>query len=130
MLVDPLRYMMDLAHSRDSVWDCWTDASRLGEWLGTNGSVSIEPTVGGRFCLERVESVVDGRVLFIDRPRLLELAWPLDGQVTLVEARLYPTLDGTRLEVTHREVEQRLRDRAERWWQQGLERLRMVLARR
>jgi hypothetical protein len=70
-------------------------------------------------------------VLFIDRPRLMELAWPADEVLTRVRVALFPSLWGTRIEVTHDgwDLEDDLagqREEADRIWQQGLERLRPV----
>jgi uncharacterized protein YndB with AHSA1/START domain len=117
-MAQPLRYTSDLACPRDRVWDAWTRADDLARWLCLRAVV--EPVVGGRYELfwnpdasrPDSDSTLGCRLLAVDRPRLLRFTWRGADEVadvmnaigtapTEVEVRLFPTPDGTRLEVLH-----------------------------
>jgi uncharacterized protein YndB with AHSA1/START domain len=117
-MAQPLRYTMDLPFPRDRVWDAWTRAENLARWLCLRAVV--EPVVGGRYELfwnpdvsrPDSDSTLGCRLLSVDRPRLLRFTWRGADEVadvmnvpgatpTEVEVRLFPTPDGTRLEVLH-----------------------------
>ncbi|MBW2533591.1 MAG: SRPBCC domain-containing protein [Deltaproteobacteria bacterium] len=118
-----LRYSLDLPAARDDVWELWTVARRLTDWLCA--SAAVEPTAGGRFLIDWEREPIVGEVLFIDRPRLLLLEWRIDARLTGVEVDLRPSLAGTRVEVTHCGLpDAELREGADRRWQAALERLR------
>jgi len=116
--MEPLRFTIDLPAGRDPVWEAFTTADGLAAWLCLRARV--EPEVGGAYELfwdpdeshpER-DSTLGCTVLSIDQPRLLEFTWrgaeavadvmnvPGAAQ-TQVKVELRPTLDGTRLELTH-----------------------------
>jgi uncharacterized protein YndB with AHSA1/START domain len=148
--MDPLRYTMDLPAPRDRVWDAWTRPGILARWLCLRAEV--EPAVGGRYELfwnpdprrPESDSTIGCRVLSIDRPRLLRFTWRGSDEVadvmnapgapvTEVEVRLFPTPDGTRLEVTHSGWGdgpgwERARAWFDRAWSGALEGLRPLLA--
>lgn len=116
--MEPLRFALDLPAPRDRVWACLTTADGLAAWLCLRARV--EPRVGGPCELfwdpdesrpER-DSTLGCTFLSVDRPRLLEFTWRGSEAVadvmnvpgapqTQVKVELRPTLDGTRLEVTH-----------------------------
>ena len=96
-----LCYEMDLPTPRDRVWEACTRGGTL-------------PCAG--------------EVLFEDRPRLLHLGE--SDESSSVTVRLFPTLDGTRLEVIHEVAcDLSTRDRLDRRWQAALESLRIALRR-
>lgn len=147
--MEPLRYAMDIPVARDRVWNAWTNPEALAKWLCLRAEVV--PVVGGRFDLSwnpdpsrpESDSTLGCRVLSVDRPRLLRVTWRGSDEVadvmntpgaaaTEVELRLYPTPDGTRLELTHEGWGAGPGwDRARAWfdraWSGALERLRRVL---
>jgi uncharacterized protein YndB with AHSA1/START domain len=65
------------------VFDAWTDASRLRQWLnpgpGVLAEATADPVVGGRFRLVKLTSSgvdeVTGRYLVVDPPRRLVFTW-------------------------------------------------------
>jgi hypothetical protein len=58
----------------------------------------------------------------------LLLEWRIEGHLSRVEARLFPTLDGTRLEVAHLDLAtEALQAEASQRWQAALERLRTLV---
>jgi uncharacterized protein YndB with AHSA1/START domain len=117
--MEPIRIETDLPLGRDRVWDLWTTAAGLATWLGARAVV--EPVVGGRFEIfwnpdpaspPDSDSTIGCRILSIDRPRLLRFTWRGSdavadvmnvpgAPVTEVEVAMSPTLDGTRLVMTH-----------------------------
>lgn len=141
----PLSYELELPARRERVWWAWTTEEGLAGWLCRHAEV--EPFVGGRYELfldERLgahrEPELRCQVLSIDHPRLLQLLWrgpdesDLEAGETEVRVRLFPTLDGTRLEITHSCCEQTdgwedTRAALERLWIDSLERLQVVVQR-
>ncbi|MBI4702832.1 MAG: SRPBCC domain-containing protein [Deltaproteobacteria bacterium] len=100
------------------MWTVLTTNDGLASWLCLRADV--EPVVGGRYELfwnpdparPESDSTIGCRVLAIDRPRLVRFTWrgsdavagvmnAPGAPVTEVEIHLFPTLDGTRLELTH-----------------------------
>jgi uncharacterized protein YndB with AHSA1/START domain len=137
---------MDLRGPRDLIWEAWIEPERLVGWLCSAARVS--PAVGEDYELrwrpgaldKRGDRVARGAILSIDRPRLLALSWLHEdatwpeGGVTEVTLRLFPTLDGTRLELVHEgwgagTVWARHREAADRLWSSSLERMRTRLVR-
>jgi len=148
-LPEPIVLTMDLAETRDRIWEMWTTPEGLTSWLCLRAHV--EPWVGGAYELfwnpdetrPLSDSTVGCRVLSIDPPRLLEVSWRgadavarvMDARgapTTQVTVRLYPTLTGTRLELLHAgwgEGAEWARARAwfERVWAGAFELLRPVV---
>jgi uncharacterized protein YndB with AHSA1/START domain len=139
-----LSYEMVLPADRDRVWWALTTEEGLAGWLCCRAE--IEPFVGGQYELYfeddvgglRREPEVRGQVLSIDHPRLLQLAWSGPGEAevaaerTELRVRLYPTLEGTRLEILHAGSEQShrwddARASLERLWIDSLERLQLAV---
>ena len=148
--MDDLEYKMDLAATRDLVWDAWATPEGLTSWLCLRANV--DPVVGGAYELfwnpdesqPESNSTIGCRVLSIDRPRLLQFTWRGSDEVadvmnvpgapvTEVKVELLPTLDGTRLEVTHLGWDdgpewKRARDWFDNTWSAALEKLRATIS--
>lgn len=138
-----LSYELVLPAQRERVWWAWTTEEGLAGWLCRRAEV--EPFVGGQYELHfdeqdpgRREPELRCQVLSIDHPRLLHLLWrgpdegDLEAGATEVRVRLFPALDGTRLEITHACGEQdagwdETRTALERLWINSLERLQVVV---
>jgi uncharacterized protein YndB with AHSA1/START domain len=99
-----VRFDRVIGETRESIWRALTDGNVLGRWLA---SATLEPRVGGRVAIDFGEGQrVDGTVIALEAPRLLEYSWMLpdqedsvlrfelaaDGQNThvLLEHRLLP----------------------------------------
>lgn len=94
-----------LAHPPERVWTALTDSALIARWLMRNDfkpevghefTFTTEPVPGGGF-----DGVIRCRVLELDPPRRLRIAWnggPLESTVTW---RLEPEGQGTRLFLDH-----------------------------
>ena len=79
--MEPLRFELDIAATRERVWDLFTTAGGLTSWLCLRARV--EPRVGGAYELfwnpdatrPESDSTLGCRILSIDRPRLLSFTW-------------------------------------------------------
>jgi uncharacterized protein YndB with AHSA1/START domain len=138
-----LSYQLVLPAQRERVWWAWTTEEGLAGWLCQRAEV--EPFVGGQYELHLDvgdpgprEPELRCQVLSIDHPRLLHLLWRGPDEIepeagaTEVRVRLFPTLDGTRLEITHACTEpdpgwEEARAALERMWIDSLERLQVVV---
>jgi uncharacterized protein YndB with AHSA1/START domain len=147
--MEPLRYEMDLPLERDAVWDAWTTSGGVSAWWCAHASV--DPVVGGRYVLwgdcDGADSgslpALDLRVMTIDRPRLLVLGCEGASGVTggtrdreaartRLDVTLYPSPDGTRIEIVHSGFGESadalwVRRRFEPYWWGALEGLRAAL---
>jgi hypothetical protein len=84
------------------VFEAWTDASRLRQWLnpgpGVLAEATADPVVGGRFRLVKLTSAgvdeVTGQYLVVDPPRRLVFTWrspdSTGGAETRVTVELRP----------------------------------------
>lgn len=116
--MEPLRFELDLAATRDRVWELFTTPDGLASWLCLRATV--EPRVGGAFELfwnpdparPESDSTLGCRILSIDRPRLLSFTWRGADAVagvmnaegvapTEVTVELLPRPTGTRIRMTH-----------------------------
>lgn len=85
--------------SPDEAWEAITDPERLGEWLGQDAELELEP--GGDLAIE-VEGEGQRRGFFeeVDAPRRLVFWWAAgDEESSRVEIDLEPEPDGTRVRV-------------------------------
>ena len=89
----------------DVLWELCATRDGLAGWLMPN---DFEPVVGHRFTFTDTprpplyDGIVGCRVLDLDPPRLLRLAWAGGPVDTVVTFRLEPVAaDRTRLELTH-----------------------------
>jgi uncharacterized protein YndB with AHSA1/START domain len=136
MGMKPLMYAMDIPAGRDPVFEAWTTAEGLLGWAAREAFV--EPRVGGRYELLFDPASRDlglfGRIWTLDPPRLLYVGSDENSQRFELELSLFPTLDGTRMEITHRlrgtGPHAAARVRLDNLWMNGLEKLRTVLPRR
>ena len=138
-----LNYQLELPAQRDRVWWALTTEEGLANWLCQRAEV--QPFVGGRYELfleersdQSCEPELRCQVLSIDHPRLLQLAWhgpeagALETSVSEVRVQLFPTLGGTRLEITHACTDpcytwDDIRASLERMWIDSLERLQVAV---
>jgi uncharacterized protein YndB with AHSA1/START domain len=130
-MMETTRFKMDLRASRDTVWKTFTSSESLSGWLCQKAEV--EPFLGGMYNLFFERHSVAGRVFSIDRPRLLHVGAKDSQNPFEITIELFPTLDGTRLEVTQSfsadEPNQPVESPSiERIWMSALERLRILLA--
>ena len=136
--MEQLIYKMDLPRRRDQVWQAWTTPDGLSKWLCSRARVA--PVVGGRFELFFSQDELEmegkreliGRVFSIDRPRLLQFGSQDDENPFEVSVALIPTLDGTRLEITHTLTcsgpnSEALRKALNQIWMNALEKMRGVI---
>ena len=108
-----LRLSRRIAASPDEVYDAWTDAQQLQEWMvpfeGCRSVAQLDARVGGKFHIDMhgTEQVHahDGEYLRLERPRLIEFTWVSNGtqqQRSVVTVELAPAGKGTELTLTHR----------------------------
>ncbi|WP_314502656.1 SRPBCC family protein [uncultured Microbacterium sp.] len=98
-----------MAASRDRVWRDFTDSTAVAEWIwptrfATTAVTEPVPMGAWEVRSDVVGIAVIGRVLAIDAPRQLRLAWRWDGDehTSDVEITLKPAADGaTRVSVRH-----------------------------
>ncbi|MEN3264571.1 SRPBCC domain-containing protein [Pseudonocardia sp.] len=107
MTADAITRETRIAASQQRVWDVVTRAEHVGRWFGDAGA-EIDLRPGGALRLSWTEhGTALGRVEQVSPIDLFSFRWarPLDtepapGNSTLVEFRLIPDGDGTRLIVT------------------------------
>jgi uncharacterized protein YndB with AHSA1/START domain len=90
-------------HPVDAVWSALTDPVELASWLMPNDFAAV---VGGRFRLDaRPEfGFIEGEVLRIEPPHLLQCRWVIEGTPTTLTIRLEADGAGTRLRLEHHGV--------------------------
>jgi uncharacterized protein YndB with AHSA1/START domain len=95
-----LTFERDLPHPPEKVWEAFTDAERISEWLGGPNSV-VELKVGGR--VHFPAHTVESEIRELDPPRVIAFGWdsPEWGPGGTVRWELTPTGTGTRLVMTH-----------------------------
>ncbi|MBC6456805.1 SRPBCC domain-containing protein [Actinomadura sp. HBU206391] len=101
-----------LKASPEEVFDAWTDADRLQQWLcpdpGIVAEASCDPVVGGRYRIVKIfESGADevtGEYLVVEPSRRLVFTWSAgstDDQTTQVTVTLRPDDDTTEMTIIH-----------------------------
>lgn len=96
-----LRFERHLSHPIDAVWAALTDSAELPKWFAP---ADIELRVGGRANIrfEGGNDIVDGRVIAVEPPRLLEYGWLENGRDRgSVRWELTPAPGGTQLVLLH-----------------------------
>lgn len=94
------------------VFDAWTNADRLQEWLcpdpGFVAEATCDPVVGGRFRIVKVfgggTDEVTGEYLVVDPPRRLVFTWTAGttgGGPSQVTVTLRPDGDTTQMTILH-----------------------------
>ncbi|MEY9964194.1 uncharacterized protein YndB with AHSA1/START domain [Streptacidiphilus sp. MAP12-16] len=124
----------------EDVFDAWTDAGRLQQWLcpdpGIVAEAACDPVVGGRYRIVKVfesgADTVTGEYLVVDRPHRLVFTWTADstqGQTTQVTVTLRPEGDTTEMTITHERLPSGdFRERATVNWGSVADRLAALLS--
>jgi len=129
-----IRLIRKIAASRDAVFDAWTDAASLAQWMtpiaGGSTRAQVDARVGGRFHIAMSgngkDYPHDGEYLRIERPRLLEFTWISRGtnqqrSIVTVELRALGA-ELTELTLTHRLLpNQATAEAHDAGWSRGLD---------
>lgn len=89
----------------DVVFDHFTDPRLLVRWMGEYAR--LEAVNGGMFSVDIDGVLIRGHYTFLDRPRLIEIAWGEAGNEqmppdsTRLSISLHPTENGTSLTLEH-----------------------------
>ncbi len=79
----------------EEVWDACTRAERIARWfLPVSGDLRL----GGRY---QIEGNACGTIERCDPPRGFAATWEFGGEVSVIDVRLEPDGDGTRLTLEH-----------------------------
>lgn len=133
---DEIRLTRKIAASAEDVFDAWTDADSLAQWLvpipGGATTARLDARVGGTFHIDMAGSDKvyphDGEYLRVERPHLLEFTWISHGtngerSIVTVELRALGVAS-TELTLTHRLLPNRATaDAHHEGWSRGLDRL-------
>jgi uncharacterized protein YndB with AHSA1/START domain len=133
---DEIRLTREIAASPEDIFDAWTDADSLAQWLvpiaGGSTRARVDARVGGRFHIDKSgnDQVYPhaGEYLRVERPHLLEFTWISRGtndERSIVTVELRPLGAGrTELTLTHRLLPNRATaDAHQEGWGRGLDRL-------
>lgn len=130
---DELNFRHLVATPAETIFSFWTDADRLVRWMGRRAE--IEPSLGGLFIVDLTgDDIVFGRVVLIEPPNRLELAWGWGGErepsidpgSSRVELALKDGLTATTLRLTHRDVPQSHVEWQAAFWEHHLPRLELA----
>jgi uncharacterized protein YndB with AHSA1/START domain len=114
VMANELRLSRRIAATPDEVFDAWTRADALNQWMCPAGPgtthAQLEARVGGRFRIDITDKGVviphDGEYLRLERPHLLEFTWVspfTDQQRSVVTVELKAASAGaTDLTLTHK----------------------------
>ena len=97
-----VRFRRHLDADIDTVWAALTEPAELAAWMCPT---TVELRVGGRIAhnMGDDDSQVDGEILALDPPRLLEYEWHYPGEDrSVLRYALQPDGAGTALTLTHR----------------------------
>lgn len=113
-MANEIRLTRRIAASVDEVFDAWTDAGSLAQWMvpiaGGATRAQVDARVGGRFHIDMAGNGKvyphDGEYLRVERPHLLEFTWISNAtnrqrSVVTVELRALG-VEETELTLTHR----------------------------
>lgn len=82
----------------DEAWEAVTDPDRMGDWLGDDALIELEP--GGDFEITVGDERREGFVEEVEAPRRLVFWWSADdAEASRVEIDLVPDGDETRVRV-------------------------------
>jgi len=119
----------------NDVFDAWTTASWMAEWMSPVGAAEAEVDlrVGGSFRVVMVEARLEhtGEYLEIDPPRRLVFTWvsPFTGaEPSVVTVEMLPHYDGTRVVLTHQRLPEDVVDGHRDGWGTMVGRLAGILA--
>lgn len=131
--IDELSFRRLLDSPAETIFSFWTDPDRLVRWLGRRAE--IEPSLGGLFIVDLTgDDIVFGRVVLIEPPNRLELAWGWGGErepsidpgSSRVALGLEDGLTATTLRLTHRDVPQSHMEWQTAFWEHHLPRLELA----
>jgi uncharacterized protein YndB with AHSA1/START domain len=93
---DRVVHEVHYSHPVDVVWHALTTAAALAAWLMPN---DFEPTVGHHFRFDARPGFgfIEGEVIDVQPPHLLQYRWTVEGAATIVTIRLEAADRGTRL---------------------------------
>jgi uncharacterized protein YndB with AHSA1/START domain len=102
MPAESLAFEIELPHPPQKVWRALTDPALLAEWLLPVVNLKLEP--GTAFTFQAPpqpgwDGAVNCRLLEIDAPRKLRMAWVVGALDTVVTFTLAPSASGTRLSI-------------------------------
>ncbi|MFC1402124.1 MULTISPECIES: SRPBCC domain-containing protein [Streptacidiphilus] len=135
-----VRVTRTLKASPEQVFDAWTDAERLQQWLcpdpGFVAEASCDPVVGGRYRIVKIlasgADEVTGEYLVVDPPHRLVFTWAADttaNHTTQVTVTLRPDGDATEMTILHERIPtQPIQDGARLAWASICDRLAALLA--
>jgi len=128
-----LEFERSIASPAETIFGFWTDPDRLVRWMGRKAE--IEPTLGGLFIVDLTgDDLILGRVVLIESPHRLGLAWGWGGErepsIDPGSSRVLLTLEGrgnsTALLLTHRDLPPPHLDWQREFWEHHLPRLARV----
>ncbi len=131
--IDELSFRRLLHSPAETIFGFWTDPDRLVRWMGRRAE--IEPSLGGLFIVDLTgDDIVFGRVVLIEPPYRLDLAWGWGGErepsIDPGSSRVELTLeDGpteTNLHLTHRDVPRSHVEWQATFWKHHLDRLELA----
>lgn len=114
----------------ETIFSFWTDPDRLVRWMGRRAE--IEASLGGLFIVDLTgDDIVFGRVVLIEPPHRLELAWGWGGErepsidpgSSRVALALQEGPSSTTLRLTHRDIPQTHVEWQAAFWEHHLDRL-------
>jgi uncharacterized protein YndB with AHSA1/START domain len=135
-----VRVTRTLKASPEQVFDAWTDADRLQQWLcpdpGFVAEATCDPVVGGRYRIVKIldsgADEVTGEYLVVDPPHRLVFTWAADttlNRTTQVTVTLRPDGDATEMTILHERLPtQPIHDGAQRAWSSICDRLATLLS--
>jgi uncharacterized protein YndB with AHSA1/START domain len=135
-----VRVTRTLKASPEQVFDAWTNADRLQQWLcpdpGFVAEATCDPVVGGRYRIVKIldsgADEVTGEYLVVDPPHRLVFTWAADttlNRTTQVTVTLRPDGDATEMTILHERLPtQPIHDGAQRAWSSICDRLATLLS--
>ena len=138
-MIDVVQVRRVLRATPQDVFEAWTDARLLQQWLcpgpGVVGEVTCDPVVGGAYRLVMVFDdgayEVTGEYLEVDPPHRLIFTWLTDrtaGQHTQVTVNIRPDGDLTELTIIHERLpSDSYRDSASWAWTNVVDKLDRIL---
>lgn len=99
-----------IAASPETVFEFFTDADRMIQWMGRSAELDARP--GGVFrCDINGRAIASGEFVEVDSPRRVVFTWGWEGDdpivepgSTTIEVQLEPDGEGTHLRLIHRDL--------------------------
>lgn len=136
-----VKVVRTLKASPEQVFDAWTDAERLQQWLcpdpGFVAEATCDPVVGGRYRIVKIldsgADEVTGEYLVVDPPNRLVFTWAAgttQNRTTQVTVILRPDGESTEMTIIHERLPSRpIHEGAQLAWASICDRLTTLLAR-